>query len=131
MLEEIKNEEIKTTTVEIKCVQDEIQRANAAVSPDVLLLNDPALLLVRGKNGENKQYIKSLSHAIMTVIGKHGYASLKCVGAASVNNAVKSFAIAAVEAKTHGLNLVLTAGFQNAMFDDVEKTAMVFKIFDR
>jgi stage V sporulation protein SpoVS len=94
-------------------------------------VNDPALLLVKGKNGENKQYIKSLAHAIMTVIEKYGYASLKCVGASSVNNAIKSFTIAAGEAKTHGLNIVLSAGFQNAMFDDVEKTAMVLKIFDR
>lgn len=93
--------------------------------------HDPALLLVKGKNGENKQYIKTLAHAVVTVIAKYGYANLKCVGASSVNNAIKSFTIASGEAKTHGLNLVLSAGFQNAMFDDVEKTAMVFKIFDR
>ncbi len=92
---------------------------------------DPALLLVKGKFGENKQYIKSLAHAVVTVIGKYGYANLKCVGASSVNNAIKSFTIASGEAKMHGLNLVLSAGFQNAMFDDVEKTAMVFKVFDR
>lgn len=94
-------------------------------------VNDPALLLVKGKNGENKQYVKSLAHAIVTVISKYGYASLKCVGAASVNNAIKSFTIAAGEAKVHGLNLVLSSGFQNAMFDDVEKTAIVIKVFDR
>ena len=99
--------------------------------PDDAVIEDPAQLKVRGRNGENKPYIKSLAHAIVTVLAKHGYASLKCVGASSVNNAIKSFTIAAGEAKTHGLNLVLSAGFQNAMFDDVEKTAMVFKIFDR
>lgn len=99
--------------------------------PADAVIEDPAQLKVRGRNGENKPYIKSLAHAIVTVLGKHGYASLKCVGASSVNNAIKSFTIAAGEAKTHGLNLVLSSGFQNAMFDDVEKTAMVFKIFDR
>lgn len=97
----------------------------------VQLEEDPAMLLVKGKYGENKQYIKSLSHAIVTVISKFGYASLKCVGASSVNNAVKAFTIASGEAKVHGLDLVLSSGFQNAMFADVEKTAIVFKIFDR
>lgn len=94
-------------------------------------VSDPALLLVKGKNGENKQYIKQLAHAVITVIGKYGYANMKCVGASAVNNAIKSFTIASGEAKTRGLNLVLSAGFQNAMFDDVEKTAMLFKVFDR
>src|SRR5665213_1278813 len=92
---------------------------------------DPALLLVKGKNGENKQYIKSLAHAVIIVIGKYGYANLKCVGASAVNNAVKAITISSGEAKTRGLNLVVSSGFQNALFDDVEKTAILFKVFDR
>jgi stage V sporulation protein SpoVS len=93
--------------------------------------NDPALLLVKGKFGENKIYIKSLAHAIVTVVTRYGYASLKCVGASSVNNAVKAFTIASGNAKTRGVNLVAECGFQNADFDGVEKTAIVFKVFDR
>lgn len=93
--------------------------------------NDPALLLVKGKNGENKGYIKSLAHAVVTVIAKYGYANLKCVGASAVNNAMKAFTIASGEAKTKGVNLVLSSGFQSAMFDNVEKTAMMLKVFDR
>lgn len=92
---------------------------------------DPALLLVKGKNGENKQYIKSLSHAIVTVVSKYGYANLKCVGASAVNNAMKAFTIAGGEAKTHGVNLVVSSGFQSATFDEVEKTALMLKVFDR
>ena len=92
---------------------------------------DPALLLVKGKNGENKQYIKSLAHAIVTVVGRYGYASMKCVGASSVNNAVKAATIAGGELKTRGINLVMESGFQNADFDGVEKTAIVFKVFER
>lgn len=92
---------------------------------------DPALLLVKGKSGEHKDYIKSLAHAVVTVITRYGYASLKCVGASSVNNAMKAFTIASGSAKTKGVNLVLESGFQNADFEGVEKTAMVLKIFDR
>lgn len=98
---------------------------------DETSLEDPALLLVKGKSGHNKKYIKQLSNAILTVISKYGYASLKCVGASSVNNAIKGYTISAGEAKVHGLNLVMSSGFQNAKFDEVEKTAMVLKIFDR
>lgn len=107
------------------------QETVPVTTPIPVVATDPALLLVKGKSGENKQYVKSLAHAIVIVISKYGYASLKCVGASSVNNAVKSYTIASGEAKTHGLDLVMTSGFQNAMFDDVEKTAMVFKVFDR
>lgn len=92
---------------------------------------DPALLLVKGKNGENKQYIKSLAHAVITVLGKYGYANLKCVGASAVNNAVKAVTISSGDAKTKGIDLVFSSGFQNAIFDDVEKTAIMIKVFDR
>lgn len=112
-------------------MEEKAENQNETEAKEEIIVNDPAMLLVKGKSGENKQYIKSLSHAIVTVMAKYGYACLKCVGASSVNNAVKSFTIASGEAKTHGLNLVLSAGFQNAMFDDVEKTSMVLKIFDR
>lgn len=98
---------------------------------EIVLDRDPALLLVKGKSGENKQYVKGLAHAIVTVVSKYGYANLKCVGASAVNNAMKSFTIAGGEAKTRGVNLVVTGGFQNAIFDDVEKTALMFKVFDR
>ena len=94
-------------------------------------ISDPALLLVKGKNGENKQYIKSLSHAVMTVLSKYGYANLKCVGASAVNNAIKAITISAGEAKTRGVDLVFSSGFQNAMFDAVEKTAIMIKVFAR
>jgi stage V sporulation protein SpoVS len=102
-----------------------------APQPTFPLVRDPALLLVKGKNGENKQYIKSLAHAVVTVVGKYGYANLKCVGASAVNNAMKAFTIASGDAKTHGLNLVVSSGFQSATFDEVEKTAMMLKVFDR
>jgi stage V sporulation protein SpoVS len=93
--------------------------------------NDPALLLVKGKNGENKQYIKSLSHAVVTVITKYGYANLKCVGASSINNAMKAITVASGEAKKKGVNLVVSPSFQEAQFDGMDKTAMVLAVFNR
>lgn len=92
---------------------------------------DPALLLVKGKNGENKQYIKSLAHAVITVVAKYGYANLKCVGASAINNAMKSITIASGVAKTRGINLVVSPSFQEAIFDNVEKTAMTLNVFNR
>jgi stage V sporulation protein S len=93
--------------------------------------NDPSLLLVRGKNGENKPYIKTLAHATLTVVAKYGYASLKCVGASAVNNAMKAIVIASGEAKKRGINLVISPSFQEANFDGVEKTAIMLSVFDR
>jgi stage V sporulation protein S len=92
---------------------------------------DPALLLVKGKNGEDKQYIKSLSHAIITVLTKHGYANLKCVGASAINNAMKAITVASGEAKKKGVNLVVSPSFQEAIFDGIEKTAMMLAVFNR
>jgi stage V sporulation protein SpoVS len=97
---------------------------------------DPSLLLVKGKNGENKPYIKTLSHAVITVVAKYGYANLKCVGASAINNAMKSIVIASGEAKIRGVNLVVSPSFQMSRFSDnngsfVEKTAMMLTVFDR
>ena len=97
--------------------------------------NDPSLLLIKGKNGENKQYIKTLGHAVLTVVAKYGYANLKCVGASAINNAMKAIVIASGEAKKRGVNLVISPSFQEANFEIdgvlVEKTAMMLSVFDR
>ncbi len=96
---------------------------------------DPALLLIKGKNGENKEYIKKLAHAIVIVVTKYGYANLKCVGASAVNNAMKSITIASGEAKKRGVNLVVSPSFQEASFgtgvDMMEKTAIMLNVFNR
>jgi stage V sporulation protein SpoVS len=107
-------------------MSDEVKIVNAA---------DPGLLLIKGKNGENKDYVKKLAHAILIVIGKFGYANLKCVGASAVNNAIKAVTIASGEAKKRGVNLVVSPSFQEANFgsgdSSVEKTAIVLNVFNR
>jgi stage V sporulation protein SpoVS len=112
-------------------MSDETRPETNEVPEEPVFVEDPALLKVRGQNGENKQYIKQLAHAIIIVMSKYGYANLRCVGASAVNNAVKAFTVASGEAKIRGLDLVLNSGFQSAMFDGVEKTAILFKVFNR
>jgi stage V sporulation protein SpoVS len=89
---------------------------------------DPGLLLVKGRNGENKQYIKSLSRAVVTVVTKYGYANLKCVGASAINNGLKAITIASGEATQRGVDLWVKPSFQEAMFDNVEKSAMMLHV---
>ena len=120
---------IHLPVVKERCIMSEETNNNQSIFPEVP--NDPSLLLVRGKNGENKPYIKTLSHAVLTVVAKYGYANLKCVGASAVNNAMKAIVIASGEAKKRGVNLVISPSFQEAVFDNVEKTAIMLSVFDR
>ena len=92
---------------------------------------NPALLLVRGKNGSDAEYIRHLSNACLTVLQKYGFVYLKCVGAASVNNAVKAIIVASGEARKRGVNAVCVPSFQVANFDGEEKTAILFQVIDR
>ncbi len=93
------------------------------------------ILKIRGGGGspedrdEIREYIKRLARAILTVIGKHGEARLKAVGAPSVNNAVKSFIIARSMAESRDMELLCTAAFDVASFDGKEKTAIMFTVF--
>lgn len=98
------------------------------------------ILKVRGEQSgtsgqlNNKIYIKKVASAILTVLDKYDEVKLKAVGASSVNNAVKSFIIAKnINAnrnkKRERLELVCTADFDVAKFDQSEKTAILFTIF--
>ena len=98
--------------------------------------DDPTLLKVKGESGfqndeERKFYIKKLTSAILTVVGKHGYARLKTVGASSGMNAWKAAANARGEAVKRGIDLVVEPSYDEATFDGNIKTAMVFKVIPR
>ncbi len=105
--------------------------------------DDPTLLKVRGEgNGQRgandeerdlqrKEYVKKVSSAVLTVIGKHGSAKLKAVGAPSLSNAVKAAIIARGEGAKKGMDLVAEMSFDNAEFDGSVKTAIVLRIVDR
>jgi stage V sporulation protein SpoVS len=92
---------------------------------------DETLLLVsgsRGDKGRDKDYVKKLSNAILQVFYKHESATLRCVGAASLNNAIKSFIIAKGEAHKKGDSIVLDPSFTTVMFGDEEKTGIVMEV---
>lgn len=100
---------------------------------------DPTLLRVKGegnfegstdaeKDVSRKEYIKKLSSATLTVIGKHGTAKLKAVGQAALGNAIKAIIVAKGEAVKKGLNIVIDPSFGDANFDGNIKTAYILKI---
>ena len=91
---------------------------------------DVALLLVSGSKGskdKDKEYVKKLSNAILQVFNKHDTAKLRCVGAASLNNAIKSFIIAKGEALKNGETLLLDPSFTTVNFHGDEKTGILMK----
>lgn len=92
---------------------------------------DETLLLVsgsRGDKGKDKEYVKKLSNAILQVLSKHGSAKLRCVGAASLNNAIKSFIIAKGEAQKKGDSLLLDPSFTTVNFGNEQKTGIVMEV---
>ncbi len=92
---------------------------------------EDALLLVsgsRGDKGKDKDYVKKLSNAILQVFYKHDKVILRCVGAASLNNAIKSFIIAKGEAQKKGDSLLLNPSFTTVMFGTEEKTGIVMEV---
>jgi hypothetical protein len=98
--------------------------------------DDITLLKVKGEGSfvddqARKDYVKSLASAIMTVVGKHGSAKLKTVGASSLNNASKAIIIARGESAKKGVDLVIEPSFDSASFDGGDKTAIVFKVAPR
>lgn len=92
---------------------------------------DETLLLVSGSKGSkesDKEYVKKLSNAILQVYSKHNSAKLRCVGAASLNNAIKAFIIAKGEAQKKGENFLLDPSFTTVSFKGEEKTGVVFEV---
>jgi len=92
---------------------------------------DEALLLVSGSKGDkgrDKDYVKKLSNAITQVFYKHDTAKLRCVGAASLNNAIKSFIIAKGEAAKKGDTLMIEPSFTTVRFGDEEKTGIILEV---
>lgn len=95
---------------------------------------DPTILKVRGdktfdgNKEQSKEYVKGLASAVLTVIGKHGSAKLKCVGNAALGNAYKAFCIARGDASKKGVDLVNRGFFGTADFDGTEKTAIIMQI---
>ena len=92
---------------------------------------DESLLLVsgsKGSKGDDKNYVKKLSNAISQVYVKHSVVRLRCVGAASLNNAIKAFIIAKGEAQKRGEHLLMDPSFTTVHFGDEEKTGIILEV---
>ena len=94
--------------------------------------DDPAFLAVKGHFDDKfdaKQYIKQLAQAVFVVYQKHDTAKLRCIGAASLNNAVKAVIIASGEAKKKGFNLATVQSFTTVQFNEnEERTAILLEV---
>lgn len=88
---------------------------------------DETLLLVSGKN-KDKEYTKKLANAILQVFFKHGSVRLRCVGAASVNSAIKSFIIAKNEINADGNVLYIDPIFTTVTLNGNDITGIIFDI---
>ena len=92
---------------------------------------DEALLLVRGSQNDkmkDKEYVKKLSNAILQVYSKHDTAKLRCVGAAALNNAIKSLIIAKGELDKKGESILVSPSFTTVKFHGEEKTGIVLEV---
>ena len=93
---------------------------------------DEALLLISGSKGskdKDKEYAKKVAGAVISCIGKYELAKLRCVGAASSNNAIKGITIA----KNDLLNsekpkhILMRPSFTMVQFGEEEKTGIVIE----
>jgi stage V sporulation protein SpoVS len=107
---------------------------NEAIKAKVPFANsdDPSFLAVKGHFEEKdkaKAYVKDLAKAIFVVYQKLNSAKLRCIGAASLNNAIKAHIIASGEAKKKGIMLALVPSFTTVTFDGGEdRTAIVLEV---
>tara|TARA_Y100000310_G_C20601670_1_gene773360 strand:- start:1054 stop:1392 length:339 start_codon:yes stop_codon:yes gene_type:complete len=93
--------------------------------------SDDTLLLIRGNSKsreETTEYVKRVASAVYSVVQKHDVANLRCVGAASLNNAIKAIAIARGEFAKKGVDIAAIPSFHTVKFDEEEKTAMVLEV---
>ena len=96
-------------------------------------ISDDTLLKIKGNisedRSESREYIKKTARAIYTVLSKHQVAHLKCVGAASISNAIKAAAIARENVmEKDGTNLYIEPYFGEAEFDGNIKTAIIITV---
>ena len=74
---------------------------------------------------------KAAAGSIATVLRECGFAEVKAIGAASVNQAVKAIIITRGYCAPIGLDIVCTPSFETTAIEGNEKTRIVFKIEER
>jgi len=95
-------------------------------------VQDETLLLVSGckdkTKEEIKEYVKSLSNAILQTLYKHGKARLRGVGAGAGNNADKAIIIAKGESQKRGDRLLVDLSFTTVNFGGDLKTGILKEV---
>ena len=91
-----------------------------------------ALLLISGSKGSkeaDKEYAKKISGAVISCIAKYELAKLRCVGAASSNNAIKGITIAKNDLlqSEKPKYILMSPTFTMVQFGDEEKTGIMIE----
>jgi len=94
--------------------------------------NDESLLLISGSKGSkeaDKEYAKKISGAILSCVSKYGKANLRCVGAASSNNAIKGITIAKNDLlkSEKPKHILVSPTFTTVLFGEEEKTGVMLE----
>ena len=96
--------------------------------------DDPTILAVKGyfeNKDDYKRYVESLSKAILTVYQKHNEVKLRCIGSASISNAVNAHVQAAANISKQGDSVALVPSFTKVKLnenDEFMRTAVVLKV---
>lgn len=74
---------------------------------------------------------KSAAGSLAAVLKEYGYADVKAIGAASVNQAAKAITIARGHMAPLGVDIVIIPAFETTTIDGNEKTRMRFRVEGR
>jgi len=92
--------------------------------------NDDSLLLISGSKGSkeaDKEYVKKIAGAIISCVAKYDMAKLRCVGAASSNNAIKGIIIAKNELLKKEEYILISPSFIMVQFGEDERTGILLE----
>ena len=98
--------------------------------------NEDSLLLISGSKGSkeaDKEYAKKVSGAVISCIAKYRIAKLRCVGAASINNAIKGITIAKNDLlkSEEPKCILMSPSFTMVQFGDEEKTGIMIEAIQK
>jgi len=97
---------------------------------DEKIVNEDSLLLISGSKGSkeaDKEYAKKISGAVISCIAKYDEAKLRCIGAASSNNAIKGVTIAKLELLKKDECILISPSFTMVKFGEEEKTGIMLE----
>ena len=94
---------------------------------------DETLLAVKGNissREEVKSYRKKLGKTIYNLFKKHGVTYLRCIGAASVDNAMSAVIESRFYFKNDKVDIAIIPSYVTIQIEGVDKSAKVFEIIE-